>query len=261
MLSHVGHVRSSNEDCVVFVAPAETMRGYEIGFLALVADGMGGHAAGEIASAIAAETVRREVYARSAPPAAVLREAFAAANRAIRAHAVGDPATAGMGTTCTAVLVQSGLLWLAHVGDSRAYIMRGGHLHQLSEDQTLHARLIRDGAMSAEEAAVTAGGNVLLQALGADEKIEPQILKHGLPLSRGDRILLCSDGLYAHLDGPEIAAILREAAEPEKACLQLVDAALAGGGSDNISVGVFTIGNVAPHDSRGQASTRPIQID
>jgi protein phosphatase len=260
MLSHVGRVRSFNEDCVVFVAPGERTPEMEIGFLALVADGMGGHAAGEVASALAAETIRRGVYARRASPSQALREAFAAANDAILAHSAANPETRGMGTTCTAFLVQKALLWLAHVGDSRAYIMRGCRLHQLSEDQTLHARLIRDGSLTVEEAAVTPGGNILLQALGASERVTPQLWSHGLALRAGDRLLLCSDGLYAHLDDAAIAAALRTGREPEEPCRTLIEGALADGGSDNVSVGVFFVGEAVSNPKSEQTATKPIQV-
>jgi PPM family protein phosphatase len=261
MRSHVGRVRRSNEDCVAFVQPRPGAPEERIGFLALVADGMGGHAAGEVASAIAADVVRRSLYAGAAAPPENLRKAFFAANAAILNHADAYPETRGMGTTCTALIVRQGALWLAHVGDSRAYLLRDGALHQLSRDQTLHAQLIRDGALTEEEAANSPGGNYLLQALGARAEFTPEIWAEAMPLLSGDRLLLCSDGLYGHVDDAEIARLLIEhEAQTDGACDALIEAALQGGGSDNISVGVFAVALDAPDKKRDQASTREIKI-
>lgn len=264
MLSHVGRVRASNEDAVVLVAPGEGAPERRIGFLALVADGMGGHAAGEVASALAAETVRRVVYASYDEPAQRLRRAFEAANDAILAHGAEHPETAGMGTTCTAILIRDDRLWLAHIGDSRAYLLRNGKLIQISEDQTLHAQLIRDGVMTPAEAASSPGRNFLLQALGARENFEPFIAAKGEALHAGDIVLLCSDGLYTHVKNQEIAATLAlHGPAPEQACRELVERALDAGGSDNISVGVFAMlvsppeGRRAGRDETGSRPSSP----
>ena len=255
MLSDVGLVRQINEDTTLYVAPRADAPQARVGFLALVADGMGGHAAGEVASAMAAETVRAMVYASAESPPRALAMAFLAANDAIFRHGQAFPETRGMGTTCTAVLVRDSQLFFAHVGDSRAYLLRRGAMFQLSDDQTLHAKLIREGLMTPEEAAVSPGGNFILQALGARENVEPTVSEQGLPLEPGDRLLLCSDGLHGLVTDAEIARVAR-ADEPEEACRTLIEMAKAAGGHDNISVGLFIFSDAPPEAAAEGAATR-----
>ncbi len=255
----VGCVRQLNEDSVAFIAGAGPSQARDHGALALVADGMGGHAAGEVASALALEVVRRVYYSLDKIASEALRAAFDAANRAIFDYAAKHPDCAGMGTTCTALGVRDNLLWLAHVGDSRAYLMRDGRLAQLSDDQTLHAQLVRDGVMSPEDAGKGAGSNVILQALGTRLDVEPTIWTEGLPLRQGDIVILCSDGLTNLVSDARIAEVVSTNPPPE-ACRLLIEAARHGGGHDNISVGVF----VAETDGAGrmadQAATKRINI-
>jgi protein phosphatase len=164
-----------------------------------------------------------------------------------------------MGTTCTAILIRGGLLWLAHVGDSRAYLLRESELLQISDDQTLHARLIRDGIMTPEQAQKSPGGNFILQALGARDTIEPTIFETGRELRVGDAVLLCSDGLHNLVTDADIREIIG-ANKPQEACRELIEKALAAGGVDNVSVGVFRIVDAAPARNRDQAATKPIRI-
>jgi protein phosphatase len=261
MVTEVGRVRATNEDCVAYVTPELGAPEYRKGFLAILADGMGGHAAGEVASALAVEVVRDAVYRLDAPAPQVLATAFSAAHAAIRDHARRNPEAEGMGTTCTALLARDGRLFLAHVGDSRAYLFRDGRLTQLSDDQTLHAHLIRQGLMSQEEAAQSPGANYILQALGAGESITPTIERLGLPIRPGDRLTLCSDGLHALVADAEIARIL-SASDPHEACRLLVEAANAAGGHDNISVGVFDVAQGATDggQKKDHADTKPIVV-
>lgn len=240
MLTDVGRIRTTNEDSVAFVIPSKDDPAAARGCLLLVADGMGGHAAGEIASALAVDSVRRVFYSLHDPVPNSLRIAFEAAHRAIAEHGKKNPACKGMGTTCTAVVVHEGLAWLAHVGDSRAYLLRNGELTQLSDDQSLMPQLIREGLMSAEEARTADGANILLQALGIQEDVVPTIWENGLPLIEGDRLILCSDGLWNMVDDATIAAVASYWA-PQDACQRLIGAALEAGGYDNVSVGVFAV--------------------
>jgi PPM family protein phosphatase len=259
MLSDVGCVRTLNEDSVAFVAPAAHAPDGRFGALALVADGMGGHAAGEVASALAAEVVWRVFYSLDAPPPQALRTALEAANRAILDYAKAHPECAGMGTTCTALGMRENRLWLAHVGDSRAYILREGRLTQLSDDQTLHAQMVREGVLAPGEAGSGPGSNVILQALGTREDFEPTIWNEGLPLQPGDIVLLCSDGLSNLVGDAEIATIAATN-PPREACRLLIDAARAGGGHDNISVGVFVVDRDRSNASADQAATKIVKI-
>jgi len=259
MQTDVGRVRSANEDTVVFVAPPEGSPEGRLGYLALVADGMGGHAAGEVASALAAEVIRRIFYSDDISPPQSLKAAFEAANRVIFDHAALNPDLHGMGTTCTAIAIRDDRLWLAHVGDTRAYLMRDGALSQLSDDQTLHAQLIRDGVMTPAEAARSPGGNIILQALGARQTFAPQIWTDGRSLRRGDVIVLCSDGLYDLVNDDDMIGIISRC-DPHEACRALIESALGGGGHDNVSVGVFLIVAAERGRNDDMAATKPILI-
>jgi serine/threonine protein phosphatase PrpC len=260
MLTDVGRVRSMNEDTVAFVAPGEQDPEAKLGFLALVADGMGGHAAGEVASALAAEVVRQVYYSVDSTPPLSLRTALETANRTLFDYAATNSDCKGMGTTCSVLVVRDDHLWLAHVGDSRAYILRNGELTQLSEDQTLHAQLVRDGIVTAEDAAASPGANVILQALGTRPEIAPTVWSEGLALAPGDRLILCSDGLFNLVTDIQIAEIAARK-PPREACSALIDLALTAGGYDNISVGVFAVEAPCPAPAGNRVeATRVIAI-
>jgi PPM family protein phosphatase len=236
MLSHAGCVREANEDTVAYVLQAAGNRG----MLALVADGMGGHAAGEVASRIAADTVLRLYQQLGGSPHDVLAVCLAEANRLICERSGAEAACAGMGTTCTVLAVRDGSAFLGHVGDSRAYLLRDGELRQITEDHSLVAQLVRDGAMSEDEAARSPQRHVILRALGIERSVEPSIWLKGLPLRAGDALVLCSDGLSDLVDDERIANTVRSL-PPAEACQELLKQALAAGGTDNVSVGVFAI--------------------
>ncbi|HUI22313.1 MAG TPA: protein phosphatase 2C domain-containing protein [Methylocella sp.] len=259
MLTDVGRIRTSNEDAVAFVIPSKNDPAAGRGCLFLVADGMGGHAAGEVASALAVEVVRQVYFSLQGPPLESLRIAFESANRAIFQHSQSHSECRGMGTTCTALAVRDGRLWFCHVGDSRAYLMRDGHLTQLTDDQTLHAQMIREGLMTEEESKAAGGGNVILQALGTSLEIVPAVSEDGIALAEGDILVLCSDGLWNMVDDAAIAAIAGHAM-PQEACQALVEAALAAGGYDNVSVGLFAVRALADRMADPQGVTRPIKI-
>lgn len=259
MLTDVGRVRSSNEDAVAFVIPSKDDPAASRGCLLIVADGMGGHAAGEVASALAVEAVRRVYFSLQEPVPESLMIAFETANRAIFEHGKKNPDCKGMGTTCTALAVHDGQVWLAHVGDSRAYILRGGKLKQLSDDQTLHAQMIREGLMTEEESKSSGGGNVVLQALGTGPDVVPRVWGKGIPLIEGDTLVLCSDGLWNMVDDASIAEMAARTA-PQEACQDLIGAALEAGGYDNVSVGIFAVRAPARAATRTQIATRRIDI-
>lgn len=246
-LTHPGLVRPNNEDVVACVVPTEGGGAAARGVLALVADGMGGHAAGEVAAAIAADTILRlySEYEREGSPDGVLRAAFAAANEAIWRRGRADPACAGMGTTCTALALHEDAAFLAHIGDSRAYLLRAGRLQQISEDHSLVAQLVRDGALTPEQATRSPQRHVILRALGIEPAAEPTVWSQGLPLRPGDVFVLCSDGLTDLIDDTTIGAIVGRLT-PSEACEVLIDAALAAGGIDNVSVAVLAIGRTRP---------------
>lgn len=240
METHVGLIRKVNEDVVSFVIPKNNSIDVEIGCLALVADGMGGHAAGDVASSLAAEVIRRIVYSSAMSVPTLFEMAFTGANQAIRAYAANRPEVSGMGTTCTAIIIKNDLLWLAHIGDSRAYLIRGESIEQLSDDQTLHAKLIRDGVLNKKDAKNSPGSNYILQALGSSDNINPTIWENALRLCSDDIVILCSDGLYNLVEEISIVEVAR-AFNPQHACQKLIQKALEAGGDDNISIGIFKI--------------------
>jgi PPM family protein phosphatase len=235
-----GAVRPHNEDRVSFVTPQPGDPMEARGSLMLVADGMGGHAAGEVASEIAVETVRRVYYELSGPMPHVLGSAFLAAHRAISDWAKSNPECKGMGTTCTAVAIRDGDAWLAHVGDSRAYLLREGGMTQLSEDQTLVAQMVREGQLSQEEARNSPVSNVILQALGPNAEVVPVVWSEPLKLAADDVVVLCTDGLSGVVPDQTIAQYAG-GLPPDEACEALIKAAHAAGAPDNVSVGVFKL--------------------
>jgi len=224
-----GRVREQNEDAVLADVP-----------LVAVADGMGGHAAGEVASSLALETLKSwkdRITGRSGTQAAdMLRQAVDEANRHVWQKGQEDQDLLGMGTTLTAGWIDGGTVALAHVGDSRAYLLRGGKLQQLTTDQNVAQDLVRRGRISEDEAASSPHRHVILQAVGADPNgLDIEIAS--VDLKPGDRVMLASDGLFGMLRSADrIRDILLENDDPDEACRILVDEANAAGGEDNISV-------------------------
>ena len=259
MRTDTGKVRTSNEDSVAWVTPRDDGVAHMRGSVALVADGMGGHAAGEIASAIAADTIRQLYYDLDGSIPQVLSKAFTAAHRAILDYAELHPQCKGMGTTCTVLAFRDGQAWLAHIGDSRAYLLRGRTMTQLSEDQTLVAKLVSEGALTQDEADHSPMHNVILQALGASAEIKPMIGAHGVPLQPGDVWILCSDGVYNMVPDQKIAEAASRLA-PQEACDALIEAALDAGGQDNASLGIFSVLAVEENKRAPEPKTRRIKI-
>jgi PPM family protein phosphatase len=259
MRTDPGLVRALNEDAVAWITPGDDDVAKSRGSLALVADGMGGHAAGEVASALAAEVVRRLYYDLDGAIPQVLSKAFAAAHRAIVDYAQKHPECKGMGTTCTVLAFRDDEAWLAHIGDSRAYLLRERTLTQLSEDQTLVAKLVSDGTMTKEEAEKSPMHNVILQALGANAEIKPIIGTRGLKLAPGDVLILCSDGV-CNMVPDHMIADLASRLTPQEACDALIEAALAAGGHDNASLGIFSVVAAAEGRRAPEPTTRRIKI-
>jgi protein phosphatase len=259
MRTDIGLVRSLNEDSVAWVTPHDEDVAKRRGSLALVADGMGGHAAGEVASAMAADIIRRLYYDLDGTIPQVLSHAFQAAHRAILEHAERHPECKGMGTTCTVLAFHGNEAWLAHIGDSRAYLLRGHTLTQLSQDDSLVAKAVRDGTMTQEEADHSPMHNVILQALCAIPQIKPMIGTKGLALQPGDVLILRSDGVCNMVPDGKIAEIASRL-PPQEACDSLIEAALAAGGHDNASLGIFSVAAAAERKGASEPTTRRIKI-
>jgi protein phosphatase len=208
------------------------------GVLLVVCDGMGGHAAGEIAARIAAEAVK-EVLVSEGPtvaenPVESLKHAVMGANQAVLDEAAANPEERGMGTTCTAAIVLPTRLVIGQVGDSRAYLLRDGQLRALTRDQSLAAQLLESGAINREQARRSPHRNVLLQALGGRTRVEPVITE--VELRAGDRLLLCSDGLHGPVSDERIAEVVATTRDLTAAAKALIDEALRAGGPDNVTV-------------------------
>ncbi len=239
-VTDVGRVRTNNEDCFRIVSPLN---------LFVLSDGMGGEAHGEIASALAVETVVKHCLDAEANPAArVLGEtqpgwsantkrlstALHLANKNIFKSAEEHPEQHGMGATLTAAWIDGAKLSVAHVGDSRAYLLRGGSLLQLTRDHSLVAEQVRRGILTVAEAEESDMQSVLLRALGAQPEIEVDAEEH--LLFPRDVLLLCSDGLTRMVTEPEIAGVLQAETDPVRAAEELVGLANERGGPDNITV-------------------------
>ena len=231
-----GVVRSSNQDTVAFTIPDKPGVLQEKGFLAVVADGMGGHAGGEIASLIAADVVTKSYYAASGDPYDCLRQAFEAANQRIYEKARSNPQLVGMGTTCTAMAVVNGLGYCAYVGDSRTYLLRGGQMYCMTEDHSAPMELFHKGILSLAEARTHEDRNIILRALGTHPAVAPALWNAPVPLRDDDRLLLCSDGLYEKVDESELAIIAASHRHPSGACRELIRLAAERMSSDNVSV-------------------------
>jgi PPM family protein phosphatase len=227
--SHVGHVRGNNEDSA-FAGP----------HMLLVADGVGGEAAGEVASASVAFvlsaislTPRGSLRADPSDVLAVLRESVQFALRHLSDGVAADPGRTGMGTTLTAILTDGERFGLAHIGDSRAYLLRGGRLSQLTTDHTLVQSLVDDGQITPEQAREHPFKSVVTRSVNATDAHEPDLAL--LDLQAGDRLLLCSDGLTDFVF-PDVRLIPCLTGTPrQEAVRRLIQSALEAGGGDNVT--------------------------
>lgn len=246
-VSDMGRVRSNNEDCYRIVEPLN---------LFVLSDGMGGEAHGEVASALAVETIVKHCMegenSSSTPYLGEMEQGWSAktkrlasavhlANKNIYDSAEAHPEQHGMGATLTAAWVDGSKLSIAHVGDSRAYLLRVGSLQQLTSDHSLVAEQVRRGIITAAEAEESEMQSVLLRALGALSDIEVDADEH--TLFARDILLLCSDGLTRMVTEPEIAGTLQAETDPTKAAQKLIDLANERGGVDNITAVVVRIGS------------------
>ncbi len=231
VVSHRGLVRQNNEDSYL------VRRG-----LYAVCDGMGGARAGEVASEMACRALLALDPASATPED--LREAIIEADRAMVDRSLEEEGLLGMGTTLTAALAGEGSLTLAHVGDSRAYLLRDGDLVQLTQDHSWVGEMVRRGELTPAQAAIHPHRSVITRVLGTGGDFEPDIVE--VPVETGDRLLLCSDGLTGMVSDQDVAGILQQERDPQAAAQSLIQAALAGGGEDNVTVVVVDIMPPAP---------------
>ena len=223
-VSHVGLLRDGNEDSV-YAGPQ----------VLAVADGMGGHAAGEVASAVAIAALRHlDSDAPGSDLLDVLRDSAEAANEHLRDMVSGDPTLEGMGTTLTALLFAGSRIGLLHIGDSRAYLLRDGRFGQITHDHTLVQRLVDEGRISEQEAGSHPQRSLITRALDGRDGIDPDLSVR--EARAGDRYLLCTDGLTGPVGRLETLQEALDIPDPQSACDRLVELALRGGGPDNVTV-------------------------
>jgi PPM family protein phosphatase len=241
-LTDLGVRREQNEDYLLYIEPVSDEEFAAKGRLLLVADGMGGHNGGEVASGIAAAALREAfLNSKGEEPRAVLVKGFSQAQQQIVARGAEAGKLNGMGTTCTAVIIRNGELSFGHIGDSRLYLLRGGVLTQLTEDHTLVHRLVKYGALSKDEAATHKQRNVLTSALGMPtETVAADFSEKPLRLKPKDTLIISSDGLHGLIQDHEIEEVV-SSTNPDDACRALVNLAIERGGPDNITVQILRV--------------------
>ena len=254
VLSDVGNLRKNNEDRAICYKTADPVVSLTKGQLLLVADGMGGHQAGEIASQLATDVVSTEYFhaSKKMPNADALRAAFTLANRKIFELASTRETLQGMGTTCTALAVRAHELYYAHVGDSRAYLLSGDRMIRLTQDHTYVQELVNKGEISDAETATHPQRNILTNAMGTKSSLHIDAGRSPHQLEPGNRLLLCSDGLYDYLSDEELY-LLAVNGDLQVNAEQLIALAKQRGGHDNITV---VLAAVSAAGSQRISSTR-----
>ena len=240
-LTDTGCHRAENEDYYCYFEPESEEQFERKGRIAVIADGMGGHEGWQIASAIAVEKVRDAYLSHpSDDPREALVEAFGAAQSAIQDFAREHPELAGMGTTCTCAVLKDHQLYYGHVGDSRLYLIRDAAVALLTEDHSLVRRMVREGSITPEQAAVHPDRNILTAALGMQAAVPADFSETPLSLQSGDVLLLCTDGLHGLVSDPELGDVATNLPAGE-ACEELVRRAKNRGGFDNITIQILRV--------------------
>jgi PPM family protein phosphatase len=240
----LGQVRENNEDKFDFIEPEEPSVLATKGRIFAVADGMGGHSAGQVASELALNVFVRSYYSdASRDVEACLKKSVREANAYIVDVARSVPGRSGMGATLTAVVLRDDDLFIAQVGDSRCYLLRSGDLDQITEDHSWVAEQVRSGAMSLAEAEQSPFRNVITRSMGGAPEVEPDLT--AIKLQVGDRFLLCSDGLSGMVPAEELKQMLAQGS-PSVAAWNLVERANQYGGKDNITAMILHVLDVQP---------------
>lgn len=268
-LTDVGRKRERNQDNVTHRVPQEEDILQDRGALFVVCDGMGGHAAGEIASQLGAETIRDAYYA--APEKDIinaLAHAVDQANQAIYSHAREHPELTGMGTTCVTLVLAGGRAYIVNIGDSRAYVARNGKLRQITQDHSWVAEQVRVGLLTEQQARTHSHRNVITRSMGTQPNVTADLFIE--TMHEGDRLLLCSDGLHGYVEEDQIERAVLSQGEPGVAAKQLVDMANENGGPDNVTalvvhlletpepVGELDLPNATPTGEDGVTQPLPV---
>lgn len=256
-----GCVREANEDSGRLVNPNDPALLDSKGILMIVADGMGGHASGEVASGMAVELISRLYYEEQGDSQGALKRAVEEANRLIYAASQEDEKLRGMGTTCTALVLRQGVAISTHVGDSRLYMVREGEIYLMTEDHSAVMEMVKLGIINLSEARHHPDKNVILRALGTYAEVEVSTWKEPLPVRAGDQFLLCSDGLYDLVEDEEIKQAVVKAVHPQDACEQLIRLAKERGGHDNITVGIISVKAAGMAQSAASRETREVKLE
>ena len=259
LLSDVGCVRELNEDSGACIQPDNPELRASKGSLILVADGMGGHSAGEVASRLAVDIITRIYYEDAGDPESALKKAFREANREIHKAAEKDESKTGMGTTCTALVLQNGTAISAHVGDSRLYLVRQQAIYLMTEDHSAVMEMVKAGLITIEQARHHPDKNVILRAMGSHPEVEVSSWNAPLPVRGGDKFVLCSDGLYDLVEDDEIKERVAQR-DPHSACETLIGLARERGGYDNITVGVIAVESAKAEGTRRVKETREAEV-
>lgn len=230
----VGLVRSENQDFGTYTTPEEEKESHPGGRLLIVADGMGGHRGGATASRLAAETVKAQYLgSETSDIPTALRDSLVRANARIYSEAQSNPDLRGMGTTTSVLAVRNDKGWLAHVGDSRIYLVREGEIRQLTDDHSLVATMVREGLLTSAEAETHPRRNVLQRSMGVAEDVEVDV-RGPIDLREGDTFILCSDGLHGVVKEPELKEIAQHPIDV--AADEFLRRALERGAPDNVTV-------------------------
>jgi len=254
----LGNIRTNNEDAGLFFRIADANITHEKGCILMVADGMGGHQAGEVASKMATEIISKEYFKNgNGNIEKNLAKVFTLANKNILAAANADSSKKGMGTTCTALIVANKRVYYAHVGDSRAYVIKNNSIARITTDHTYVQELIKAGTITAAEAEKHPQRNILTNAMGTKPQIRIDTGKCDFSFEENDRLMICSDGLYDYLEDAEIAGIVNNKPVQE-AAEQLIDEAKKRGGHDNITVVLAEKTGVSP--SKPTKETRDLVL-
>ncbi len=258
VLTDVGCRRESNEDSGRYVKPSDPELLSNKGVLVIVADGMGGHAAGEVASRMAVDVISRTYYDDKADAPIALKRAFEKANRAIYEQSRKEETLKGMGTTCTALALQNSSAFSAHVGDSRLYLVRNEEIYQQTEDHSAVMQMVKRGLLSVEEARRHPDKNVILRAMGRHPEVEVATWEEPLSVRDGDQFLLCSDGLHDLVGDEEMKQAALEN-DPHSACESLIALAKQRGGHDNITVGIVQVKSISEDKTVSALDTREVE--
>ena len=260
--THMGRVRDINQDSFAIFRRAQLLD--ELDALIIVADGMGGGKGGDVASRIVAETlpdVTIEALAdgdgREPDAERILKSGIQRANNLVRSRSVEKRELEGMGTTCTAAILNRGKITVGHVGDSRIYLLREGQLRQVTEDHSLVWQEVLAGKMTRDEAQKSKFRNRVTKSVGLAQEVEPDAFTFAL--EEGDTLLFCSDGLTTEVSDSDIAQVLATSPDPQSACDQLTNSALEAGGADNITVIIVRYGAFRPIANAVSVSPVPEQ--